>query len=217
MGRPIVLTATLAAADDDGIAASQTPTGAGNLTLNGALVVSGVAVLTGTGIVRQVIITSAGNDTARTFTITGTDMDGTTISEALTGASGGIATSAKYYKTVTNIAVDAATAAAVKAGTNGIGASKPFNPDYYDNPFAIGIGCVVSGTINYTVQHTFDEFYNTTANTFAGATWFPNSGITAKAVNTDGNYAFAVSAIRILVNSGTGTVTGTFIQSTHSP
>lgn len=217
MGQPITATVQLAAADDDGISLSQTPLAGGNLTITGALASGGVATLTSAGAVRQVIITCAGNETSRTFTIYGTDATGLTISEALAGASGGIASAVRFYRTVTRIAVDAATADAVKAGTNGVGSSFIVNPDMFMAPFAIGVGTVLnSGSANWTVQHTFDNIYNSNASG-ASLTWFANSGITGKSANTDGNYAFPVQGIRLLINSGTGSVTMTVIQATTSP
>lgn len=79
--------------------------------------------------------------------------------------------------------------------TNGYVASS------YSVPFNVGFGVVVSGTVNYTVEHTFD-----------GTTWFPHPTIASKAVNQDGNYAFPVLQIRLTVNSGGGTATLTLIQ-----
>lgn len=89
-----------------------------------------------------------------------------------------------------------------------------YAPDYAVRPFNIGIGTVVnSTTVTFSVEHTFDY---TGSSTFisSNATWFPNSGITGKSTNTDGNYAYPVSAIRLNVTAGssTGTVTATFIQ-----
>ena len=103
------------ALDADSISQSQTPSGAGNLTINGAKASGGVATFDSA---RQVTITSAGNDSARTFTVTGTDVNGFSISEAVTGANASAATSTKHFKTVTQIAVDDATAGAVTAGMN---------------------------------------------------------------------------------------------------
>src|SRR4051812_33415348 len=101
------VTKQLTAASTTNICLAQTPLAAGNLTLNGALVTAGVAIL---DTQRRVGITSAGNETARTFTIYGTDDAGTVISEAVTGANVGVASSLRDYKRVTRITVDAATA-----------------------------------------------------------------------------------------------------------
>lgn len=113
--KAVFIQADTDAADADGVATSQTPSGAGNLTIDGAKASGGVATFNAA---RQVTITSAGNDAGRTFTITGTDVNGNTLTEAVTGADTDTATSTKHFKTVTQIAVDDATAGAVTAGMN---------------------------------------------------------------------------------------------------
>ena len=95
------------AADPDGIATSQTPGAAGDLTLNGALVSDGVATIKQTGSDANnrpysrhgqlVTITSAGDDSGRTFTITGETAEGGIRSEEVTGANAGAATSTNYF------------------------------------------------------------------------------------------------------------------------
>jgi len=76
----------------------------------------------------QVIVKTADNESGRTFTVTGTNDVDETIEEEITGPNASTATSAKSFKTVTQIAVDAATAGAVEVGTsaddNGICASQ---------------------------------------------------------------------------------------------
>jgi hypothetical protein len=79
------------------------------------------------------------------------------------------------------------------------------------SPFNVGFGVIVSGTVNFTVQHTFDDVFSPSFN--AGtATWFPHPTIAAQSANVDGNYAFPVTAIRLLVNSGGGTATLVLLQ-----
>lgn len=80
--------------------------------------------------------------------------------------------------------------------------------DYVQAPFSVGVGCVVTGTVNYTVQHTFSDVQDPTVT----PVWFDNLSIAAKTVNTDGNYAFPVRAIRLHQSSGTGSVSMTLIQ-----
>jgi len=113
--KAVFIQADTDAADADGISTSQTPSGAGNLTINGAKASGGVATFNAA---RQVTITSAGDDQARTFTITGTDVNGNALTEAVAGADTAAATSTKHFLTVTQIAVDDATAGAVTAGMN---------------------------------------------------------------------------------------------------
>ena len=73
-------------------------------------------------------------------------------------------------------------------------------------PFNVGFGVVVTGTVNYTVQHTFDD------PAVGFTTWFPHPTIASQATNQDGNYAFPVTGIRLTVNSGGGTATMNLIQ-----
>lgn len=99
----------------------------------------------------------------------------------------------------------------VRSQTN-VGISQPIIANTYLNPFNIGIGCVVTGTPTYTVEHTFDfvDDINT------AVTWFPNSTLTAQTTNKDGNYAYPVRAIRLNVTSGTGKVVLTMVQAGDS-
>ena len=81
------------------------------------------------------------------------------------------------------------------------GSTNGYVADYYISPFNVGFGVVVSGTVNYTVQHTFD-----------GTNWFNHPDVAAATTSQDGNYAFPVLQIRLTVNSGSGTATLTLIQ-----
>ena len=80
--------------------------------------------------------------------------------------------------------------------------------DYKQNPFNIGLGIVVNGTITYDIEHTFDNVFaqDTTP------TAFKHSSLTAQTTNKDGNYAFPIRAIRINNTAGTGTTTLTILQ-----
>jgi hypothetical protein len=93
----------------------------------------------------------------------------------------------------------------------GTGVSAPFIPDYMLSIVNIGVGCSISATAAYTVEHTFDDVFAPGFNP-ATATWFPNSGITAATGNKDGNYAFPICAIRLNVASSTGSVTMVLLQ-----
>ena len=90
-----------ATADDDGICANQGNSSSPfDFTLDGALVSSGAATFT-TG--REISFTSADNNSADTFTITGTDNDGESITEDVTGPNNSTVYSTKFFKTVTAI------------------------------------------------------------------------------------------------------------------
>jgi hypothetical protein len=90
----------------------------------------------------------------------------------------------------------------------GSGSSNVAPMETYLNPFNVGIGVVVSGTVNYTIQHTFDNVQDPSVT----PTWFSHPTLASLAANADGNYAFPVTAIKVLVNSGTGTATATLVQ-----
>lgn len=66
------------------------------------------------------------------------------------------------------------------------------------SPFNVGFGVKVTGTIDYTVQHTFDD------PGVGFTTWYSHPTIASKTDNQDGNYAFPVTGIKILVNSVSG-------------
>ena len=65
---------------------------------------------------RNIIITSAGNDSGRTFTVTGKDVYGNTVVEAITGANVGVAAGKKAFSGSVAISIDAAAAGNVKIG-----------------------------------------------------------------------------------------------------
>ena len=93
---------------------------------------------------------------------------------------------------------------ATKTGT---GSSNVLPMDLYISPFNVGFGVVATGTVTYTVQHTFED-----PQTVASPVWFPHPTITGKSDNQDGNYAFPVAAIKVIVTAGAGTATMTLIQ-----
>jgi hypothetical protein len=99
---------------------------------------------------------------------------------------------------------------AKKITVTGVGTSAWIPIDNKQAPVNLGLGCViVSGTATYSVEHTFDDIWDTTVTPVA----FQNSGITAQTTNKDGNYAFPVKAIRLNVTAGTSPVVAmTMIQ-----
>lgn len=197
--RAVTQTRTLGAADPNGIALDQQLGAAGNLSLDGAFVVDGVAVLDAQ---RQVSLESAGNISAANFIITGTDESGNIVEETIAGPNATTVATAVNFLTVTQIAVDASFATDVEVGTNGVGASQEIPLDQYVSPFNVSLAVIVTGTINYTVQFTFDDIFASNSGPF---TWFDHSDLTALAVDAEAVLVSVVRAVRILTNSGTGT------------
>ena len=88
----------------------------------------------------------------------------------------------------------------------GTGSSSALVMNTNQTPFNVGFGVIVSGTVNYTVQHTFDD------PAVGFTTWFSHPTVASQAANADGNYAFPVTGIKLLVNSGDGTATLKLVQ-----
>lgn len=203
-----LLTMTLAAASANNIALSQTPSGAGNLTLNGSTVTGGVATL---DFPRRILLTSGGDDHLLTAIITGTGLNGLALSESIAGGNPTSST-VHDFKTVTSIHISGATASTITAGTNGVGSSVPVILDTIVNPASYGAAVTVTGTVNYTVEMSYDDFspaWDLNANT---PVWFPASGFSSQTTNQNGTIAGPCSLIRLTVNSGTGTASMKLIK-----
>lgn len=191
-----------ATADADGVCQSQTPAEAGALTINGALASGGVATF---DIPRHVSIASVGDDSGRTFTITGTDHLGDTITDTVTGANASSAFSAKNFKTVTGVSVDNATAAAVTVGSaDQLHWTYPVGCEAGN----VGFGVMITGTMSATIKATNfnimgDDYTEYTANfrdvKNSNASFFGSVSIPSTAVRVDlkGIGASAVAAITL--------------------
>lgn len=99
----------------------------------------------------------------------------------------------------------------IRVSVTGVGSSAVVPLDYRASPTNVAIGCILSGTATYTVEHTFDDVQSPTFSA-GSATWFPNAGLTAKTASSDGNYVVPPTAVRVTIASGSGTVTMVVIQ-----
>tara|TARA_R110002050_G_scaffold547_1_gene3976 strand:- start:217 stop:2352 length:2136 start_codon:yes stop_codon:yes gene_type:complete len=120
---------TFVANDRDGVCASQTPGGSGNLTINGALADGGAVNFTTAASKqpRKVTFFGTGNESGKNFTITGTDYLGTAQTEVVAGPNNSTVSSTKFFNTITQIAIDSSTAAAIEVGS-GAGQYRPSSP-----------------------------------------------------------------------------------------
>lgn len=102
------------------------------------------------------------------------------------------------------------------------GSSSPIVLDYWPNPFAVGLAVVVSGSVGYTVKHTYDDPANYASGTYTlSATWFPYSGagsLSGGTANSEGAYTTPRRACMLFVSSGGGTTAATLtaIQSVNA-
>lgn len=87
-------------------------------------------------------------------------------------------------------------------------------------PSNISIQCTVTGVANYTVQSSLDD-PNDPFNPVAegSMTWVDTSDLAVVgATNTQqSNFLFAPKFARIKLNSGSGSVVATFLQSSNGP
>ena len=88
----------------------------------------------------------------------------------------------------------------------GAGSSSALVMNTNISPFNVGFGVTVTGTVNYTIQHTFDD------PGVGFTTWFDHPSVASESTNQDGNYAFPVTGVKVLVNSGGGTATLKLVQ-----
>lgn len=222
--RPIYVSKSLAAADDNGVCESQTPADAGNLDLDGVLVTDGVAVF---DTQRIVLFTFAADETGTTFTVYGAGDNGMELQEAVAGTAT-TAVTTQNFKTVTRIAISAAANGAIIVGTNGVGATPWQIVSNAMAPMGLGVCVLVSGTVNFTWQYTFEDPSGTYPNPNTATSGYINTAqpnritqaptafsltaLSSKAANTDSSMVTPIYAWRLLINSGTGTAQAVVVQ-----
>ena len=89
-------------ADSDGLVDNETLGSLGNFSIDGALQSEA-----GSGINSFITVSSGSNNSSVTFTISGTDIDGTSINETITGVNNNTVTSTNIFATVTQISSNA--------------------------------------------------------------------------------------------------------------
>lgn len=207
--RPVVLTKALVAASANNICLSQTPAAAGALILNGSTVTAGVATL---DTQRRVLATTAGADSGKTLVLTGTDIQGNIITETLTLPSTSTVASTRDFYTITSAVVSAALAGAITVGTNTTGSTVWVPMDIngaYGSP--IGIQCIVTGTVTYTVEYTQDDpfnYVNAAPNAFSST----DTGVVGAITSKQSVFTVIPRATRLTITAGTGSVVYTVIH-----
>ena len=111
--KAVNLTADTVALDADGLSVAASVGNNAALVMGGALTSGGSATFSHG---RVVTILSAGDDSAISFTVTGTDVNGDAQTESITGANAGTATGSKYFLTISGISAVGNPAGNVSAG-----------------------------------------------------------------------------------------------------
>jgi hypothetical protein len=187
---------TLAALSTDGIAAG----------------VSGAAfALTGSGAgdgcahFVTVLNNTATDHGAKTLVLTGYDANNAAITETIAApGTSATVTSTKAFKTLTSV-VPSAT---IGADTFNIGWTAAAHTPFYRTGtfvFPMSVGAYVGGTINFTIQHTYDEITE-------DAKVFSQTALASKTANIDGTYTSPVNGVRASINSHTSGTLSLFVM-----
>jgi hypothetical protein len=175
---------------------------------------------TSDGLGHQVTIKNdaATNHSAKTAVLVGTDADGLAITETMNlPNNAATTTSTKFFKTLTSITPSAT----INADTMDIGWAAPSISQTYVTDWpnvtngGISLFCIITGTINYDVEHTVENVFGSTVP--QSLNWLDHSSIVAKTASSDGNYAFPVTGVRFKTNSVTNGATVSFTVAQGRP
>lgn len=147
------------------------------------------------------------NFSAITFTLTGIDIDGKSITETLAGPNNNTVTGTKYFATLSSVAVSAELEGAdlLTIGWSAASITKTIPLEWRSNA-AAAMNADISGTINYSVQETFANVYDS----LSPSTLLPWNSITAFAAKTadvTSTGTLGANAVRILTNTVTNGAT----------
>jgi hypothetical protein len=203
--------------------------GAYNVNTVGTFIVSNSQTVTSTTIygnavatldtARRILFTPAGNESANSFYISGTDWNGSPVSEVLAGANATAFYSAMDYKTVTQIWALNTTASTITVGTTTIASSPWVRFDEYST-FPTAIQVTVTGTVSYTVQQTLQDSNNPFGTPIQPyqLTWINSAdpAIVAAVASAQSSYTYAPIFAKVVLNSGSGSVSAVFSQNSSS-
>lgn len=153
------------------------------------------------GLAHQVSIRndSATDHAGKTVTLVGTDANGAALTEVVTGpGTSATVESAGYFKTLTS----ATPSATIGADTFDIGwvdeVSTQAIPLNWRSESAATINVDVAGTIDFTVQETFDDIQSLG---IQNAQWVNIAALATKTADTTSKSTVGAIAIRLIVNS----------------
>ena len=203
----------------NGVCATQTTTATDqSLVLNGSLSnfnagVTPFAVTVAPGLQRTLTVTSTGNISTATFTITGIDTSGYAVSTTLTGPNNATATTVAEFFKVTAISVGTIATSAFTVGVGITGTSRWAVVDTFQNPVVVSVAITMNTatTSLVSIQHTFDPISTTTTPAVIAATGLSSIGTSTNL--TFNENATAYRAIFLASTTATGTMNVNFNQS----
>jgi hypothetical protein len=189
--RPRSLAYTFAALDADGYI--NDATGAGPWTT--------IAANPDDGCSHPLTIASTADLRAITFTVTGTDAEGRTISEAITGpGAGATVTSTKYYRTLTSVSASATLGAnKIDVGWTAL-ARTPIFPLNHCYEVSALIVANMGGTLAYSVEWTADNVFSTASDSVV---FHAVSGMAGLSADATGIAPEGATGMRVAVTSHT--------------
>jgi hypothetical protein len=196
--RPIIKDMDLATVDVNSVFEDQQLGAAGSFSLDGADVTNGEWI-SPDGFAHQLSFESAGNIEAATFTITGfaDTLKNHAITEDVTAPNATTVESTKYFAVITSIASDEAVASDCECGFVDEAVTDPISLDIKNKTFEVGFFCEVTGTINYKMQHSYD-------NPQLGGeamTWIDDPDVANETASQEDSYTTPIRASRAVVNS----------------
>ncbi len=184
---------------------------AGAITLNGALVSSGTVNLV---TAQNITVTNASAETIK-LTFAGTTFGGVGTSETLQLGAAATTTLGTPFLTLASVTSSGASVGNISIGTPSTAGSAWVRFDDWSPSSVVTLQVNVTGTVNYTVQTTLDD-PNSPTNPVqpSSVTWFSSGDTSVVAATASAQSSFSVLPLfaRVLLNSGTGSVTATFVQ-----
>jgi hypothetical protein len=223
---PNTVTFALAAANAANIIASNTPAGAGALTLvSPTTIVTTQPIASGTLAVistptvtldaaRRVLVTYGNEASTRTVRITGGDRYGNPITETVTVPSGGAGTvaTAQDFLTITQVYVFAAFTQAMSVGTNATGSTPWIFAQSNLTPNNFGLIFVVSGTVTGQIDVTLQNPNLPLPGGLIVPDFFQPSGLTSITTTSNGSITTPFTAFRLTITAGTGSIRMSTVQ-----
>lgn len=190
-------TVNLDAASTTKVALAQTALINANLTLTAA-----ASAIDSSGASRILLITTTEDDSSGNLIITGTDANNEAITETIAMPSSTTKVTTKAYKTVTSINTTVAITANISIGTVGTTLSAKYKVHSLEhrNRVPTTVAVEITGTINYTIQETFDNIYDGTI-TKGNAVMFSPTALASKTANTVASLDIGASGMQIVINS----------------
>lgn len=165
---------------------------------------------TGDNLAHLIDLTSTADLSGITLTVAGTDADGNSISEAVTGPNIATVSTTKFFKTLTSITASSTLGAnTLDIGMNDGAVSRTIPLEQYLQGSLTHVQVDISGTINFDIEDTLSALHATPNSPPAQDSflWVNDANFTGKTADIQASLAVLARAIRLSVNSYTAGAT----------